>query len=62
MRGLAACGVQDLDAVLITHPDDDHCGSLAALRGTVGVGEVLVADDLLGEEESHCATLREEAY
>ena len=58
LEGLASCGAYALDAVLITHPDDDHCGSLAALRGIVPVGEVLVARDLLQEDNAHCAGLR----
>ena len=61
LQGLASCGVRDLDAVLITHPDDDHCGSLSSLRGIVGIGCVLVASDLLAADDGHCATLRSAA-
>ena len=41
--GLARHGVQHLDAVVISHADDDHCGCLADLRGVVDVEEVYVA-------------------
>ncbi|MDO4400134.1 MAG: DNA internalization-related competence protein ComEC/Rec2 [Coriobacteriia bacterium] len=61
LEGLASCGIRSLDAVLITHPDDDHCGSLASLRGIVDVGEVLVAHDLLTERNEHCEKLRRAA-
>ena len=40
---LARNGVHNLNAVLITHPDDDHCGSLTDLAGMTHIGEVLVA-------------------
>ena len=46
-EALARHGVWRLDAVLLTHSDDDHTGSLASLRGVVGVGRVLVARDAL---------------
>ncbi|MBE6470137.1 MAG: MBL fold metallo-hydrolase [Coriobacteriaceae bacterium] len=61
LEGLASCGVRRLDAVLITHPDDDHCGSLRALKGIVGVGKVLVARDLLADSDEHCVRLRSQA-
>lgn len=61
LEGLASCGAYSLDAVLVTHPDDDHCGSLGALRGVVPVGSVLVARDLLVQDEPHCAGLRRQA-
>lgn len=44
---LARHGVLALDAVVITHSDDDHCGSLASLAQTVEVGWVVVAQDAL---------------
>ena len=36
-------GVYRLDAVVITHFDDDHCGSLGALRSMVAVDKVVLA-------------------
>ncbi len=61
LRGLAAAGVTSLDALIITHPDDDHCGSLSALRGIVQVKRVLVARDVLQIDNANCASLRREA-
>ena len=46
-RALAEEHVLHLDAVLVTHLHDDHYGGLAALRGTVGVDEVLVGAGVL---------------
>lgn len=43
LKGLASEGVVHLDGVLITHCDDDHYGSLDALRGIVGVDSVYAA-------------------
>lgn len=49
---LARQGVFRLDAVIVTHPDDDHCASLASLFGCVRVERFLCAADLL---ECPCA-------
>lgn len=54
-------GVTRLDAVVITHGDDDHCGSLRTLRGVVAVDRVLVAEDALGCSCSSCSQLLEDA-
>ncbi|NPD30321.1 DNA internalization-related competence protein ComEC/Rec2 [Eggerthellaceae bacterium zg-1084] len=43
LQGLSHHGVTHLDAVLITHADEDHCGSLGALKGAVSVDRVLMA-------------------
>ncbi|MDO4533883.1 MAG: ComEC/Rec2 family competence protein [Coriobacteriia bacterium] len=61
LQGLASCGVTRLDAVIISHPDDDHCGSLRALKGVVGVDAVLVAADLPENDDEHCRGLCEDA-
>ena len=42
---LARNGISKIDAVLITHPDDDHCGNLQAL-GVVEVDQVFIAEGL----------------
>lgn len=42
-EALARHGVLRLDAVLVTHGDDDHMGSLASLAGIVEVDRVFVA-------------------
>ena len=44
--GLARHGVRRLDAVVISHADDDHCGCLSDLRGVVAVDEVYVANGM----------------
>ena len=43
---LARNGISKIDAVLITHPDDDHCGNLQALGGVVEVDQVFIAEGL----------------
>lgn len=58
LAALARNGAYSLDAVAISHPDDDHCASLAALDGAVRVGSVLVADDLLDCACGSCSKLR----
>lgn len=58
---LARQGVRRLDAVVVTHSDDDHCGALLSLRGIVDVGCVAVASDALACPCSSCAQLRADA-
>lgn len=53
--------VAKLDAVVITHGDDDHCGSLSSLRGVVSVDRVLVANDALSCACASCSSLRSDA-
>ena len=43
LSALSGQGVHHLDAIVITHPDDDHCGSLSALRGVVSCDRVFFA-------------------
>ncbi len=43
---LARSGITHIDAVIITHPDDDHCGNLSELSGVVGVDKVVIAEGL----------------
>ena len=61
-QALARQGIFKFDAILITHADDDHCGSLSSLRGVVEIDSVLVARDALSCSCSSCANLRESAY
>ncbi len=61
LRALARHGVWRLDAVAVTHADDDHCASLGALAGTVPVGRVIMAADALGCPCPSCTALRAEA-
>lgn len=54
-------GVYALDAVLVTHPDDDHCASLGALSEVVSIGAVYAPADALGCPCEHCSGLRQSA-
>lgn len=58
-QALGRQGVQRLDGVLVTHPDDDHCGSLEALAGVCEVDAVYVADGVTSCPCDACAELRE---
>lgn len=40
---LARQGVNRLDAIIISHADDDHCGALNSLRGIVSCDQVMFA-------------------
>ncbi|MBR2789305.1 MAG: DNA internalization-related competence protein ComEC/Rec2, partial [Eggerthellaceae bacterium] len=51
-EALARSHIVHLDAVLITHPDADHCASLASLAGVCRIDGVYVSTGLL---EGHCA-------
>ena len=53
LAGLAQNGVVSLDAVLITHPDDDHCGALESLKGVVGIEKIIVANGTLASKEDN---------
>ncbi len=53
LEGLARNGVYHLDAVLITHPDDDHCGALSSLKGIIGIDAILVANGIKGSTEEN---------
>lgn len=54
---LAEQGISHLDGVLITHPDDDHCGSLDVVEQLVAVGHVYVANDLPTCNNDNCKKL-----
>lgn len=56
-EALARQGVFHLDAVVISHADDDHCGSLQALDGVVAIDNVLVAHDAVTCECESCESL-----
>mgnify|MGYP004459743379 FL=1 len=56
-EALARQGTFHLDAVLITHADDDHCGSLQALDGVVAIDSVLVAHDAVTCDCESCESL-----
>ncbi len=48
---LARLGVRRLDAVIVSHPDRDHCGGLVDIAGYLAVGEVVSAP---GIGDSRC--------
>lgn len=48
---LASQHVATLDALVITHADDDHCGSIDALRQAVQVNSGMVPADMLACDE-----------
>lgn len=60
-EALGRYGVYDLDAVLVTHPDDDHCGSLPSLAGYVNIDRILISDVVASCGCEKCASFREEA-
>ncbi len=61
LQGLARHDVRHLDAVVITHADDDHCGSLPSILDFVEVDRVVVASDLITCPCDNCASLRASA-
>lgn len=54
-------GVYALDALFVTHGDDDHCGSMGALAGVVAVDQVLLAADAQTCACKPCESLRASA-
>ncbi len=58
LAALARHDIRSLDAVIISHPDDDHCGSLQAISDIVPIGTVCVAADLMECECQNCEKLR----
>ena len=55
LRYLAARGIDRLDAVWISHPDDDHCGGLPAVLQTVPADAVV--ESPMGESISGMTAL-----
>ena len=58
-RELAKKGIRQLDAVFITHPDNDHCGSLPALLSVVQVEKGCVPAPMLKCACDKCAGVRD---
>lgn len=56
-EALGWAGVHHLDAVIVTHPDDDHCASLASLGGYVQMDRICFAKDVLTCSCEKCARL-----
>lgn len=61
LRGLGEHGVYALDAIIISHVDDDHCGSLTALQGYVRVDAVCLSQPVFDCGCSSCEELLEDA-
>ena len=58
-KALSRSHIAHLDGVVISHPDDDHCGALTALSGVCEIDAVYVASDLLACGCDNCAALRQ---
>jgi competence protein ComEC len=58
---LAENRIAHLDSILITHADDDHCGSLDVVRSCTECERVLVAADMKGCADDSCTALMEES-
>lgn len=58
---LASVGVRRVDAVAVTHPDDDHCASLQSLASYADVGAFLCAGPMLECGCGKCKGLLEAA-
>ena len=56
-EALGRQGIFHLDAVIISHADDDHCGSLQVLDGVVAIDSVLVAKDAVTCDCESCEGL-----
>lgn len=61
LRGLSHNRIAHIDSVLITHSDDDHCGSLDALQRAVDVDRVIVAEDMIDCEAASPVNLMAQA-
>lgn len=57
---LAEEGINHLDGLIITHPDDDHCGSLDIIKQLVQVDNIYVARDLPSNAGDNCKKLMSE--
>ncbi len=61
LKGLSDNHIAYLDNVLITHADDDHCGSLDALRKVVEVDTIFIAKGLMDDTDPAAQKLVQEA-
>ena len=58
VKALARHDIREIDLLVVTHPDDDHCGSIEAICQTVPVRRIAVARDLLSCSCGNCSGLR----
>lgn len=56
-EALGKAGIYHLDAVIVTHPDDDHCASLGSLGGYVDVRQICFAREVWDCGCSKCERL-----
>ena len=54
LEGIAKLHVAHIDNVLLTHADDDHCGSLDAIARAVDVDRVIVSEGMLHDNDAKC--------
>jgi len=56
-QALGRNGLRSLDALVISHPDDDHCGSLESLAQLVYIKRILVHEDMASCTCESCVSL-----
>lgn len=57
LEELGRLRVAHLDSILVTHADDDHCGSLDVIARTVQVDRIIVAEGMPGDDDKACKQL-----
>ncbi len=60
-KALGKEGIYSLDAVIVSHSDEDHYASLSVLNDLVNIGEIYLAQDALSCDCSSCESLRSTA-
>ena len=56
LKSLGRHGIAHIDSVLLTHADDDHCGSMDALGRAVDVSRVIMSDGMKASADEKCAS------
>lgn len=59
LRALGRASISRLDALIITHADDDHCGSMEALSRVVDIDAIILARPLVNSNGDACRALVE---
>ena len=57
LRSLGRHRVAHIDSVLLTHADDDHCGSLDALDRAVDVDRVIMSEGMRVSRDEKCVSV-----